>query len=85
MPIQPTVRHASGLRRRRVAPRASFSTVGQCFDIEVSRDASGWVIRIPEIDAVTYADHRAKVSASARECIAAHTGIPVGYIAVIDR
>lgn len=85
MPIQPTLTHASGLRRRRVAPRANFSTVGQCFDIEVSRDASGWVVRVPEIDAVTYARRRAAVSVAARECIAAHTGIPIGYIAVIVR
>ncbi|AQA03362.1 long chain fatty acid-CoA synthetase Faa4p [Mycobacterium sp. MS1601] len=68
-----------------MAPRASFSTVGQCFDIEVSRDASGWAIRVPEIEAVTYARRRAEVSAAARECIAAHTGIPIGYIAVIVR
>jgi hypothetical protein len=86
MPIQPSVTHASGLRKRRVAaPRAHFSTVGQCFDIEVSRDASGWVVRIPEIDTVTYARRRAEVSAAARDCIAAHTGIPIGYIAVIVR
>lgn len=86
MPIQSTVTHASGLRRRRVAaPQANFSTVGQCFDVEVSRDASGWVIRVPEIETVTYARRRAEVSAAARECIAAHTGIPIGYIAVIVR
>lgn len=85
MPIQPAVRHASGLRRRRIVHRASFSTVGQCFDIEVSRDASGWVIRVPEIDAETHAQRRAAVSIAARECIAARTGIPIGYIAVIVR
>ncbi|MGB3481523.1 MAG: long chain fatty acid-CoA synthetase Faa4p [Mycobacterium sp.] len=66
-------------------PRACFTTVGQCFDIEVSRDASGWEIRIPEIDAVTYARRRSSVSVAARECIAGHTGIPIGYIAVIVR
>ena len=87
MPIQPTVTHASGLRRRRTSavPRASFSTVGQCFDIEVSRDASGWAIRIPEINAVAHARRRSEVSAAARECIAVRTGIPIGYIAVIVR
>ncbi|CAN5237789.1 hypothetical protein BH11ACT6_BH11ACT6_32020 [soil metagenome] len=85
MPIQSMVKHASVQRRRRIAPRATFSTVGQCFDIEVSRDISGWVIRIPEIGAVTHALRRAEVSVAARECIATNTGIPIGYIAVIAR
>jgi hypothetical protein len=85
MPIQPMVKHAPVQRRRRVVPRASFSTVGQCFDIEVSRDASGWEIRVPEIAATTHVQRRAEVSIAARECIAANTGIPIGYIAVIVR
>ena len=85
MPIQPAMKHAAGPRRRRIAPRASFTTVGQCFDIEVNRDASGWVIRIPEIDAVAHARRRDAVSAAARECIAVRTGIPIGYIAVIAK
>ncbi len=84
MPLQSTIRHASGVRRRPV-PRAHFSTVGQCFDIEVSRDASGWVVRVPELDAVTYAQRRAEVAVAARECIATRTGIPIGYIAVVVR
>lgn len=85
MPIQPSLRHAPGLRRRRIVQCTSVSTVGQCFDIEVSRDASGWVIRIPEIDAQTHALRRSAVSIAARECIAARTGIPIGYIAVLVR
>ncbi len=85
MPLQSTTRHASGVRRRPIAPRAHFSTVGQCFDIEVSRDASGWVVRVPELDAVTYARRRTEVAVAARECIAARTGIPIGYIAVVVR
>ncbi|CAN5160749.1 hypothetical protein BH09ACT8_BH09ACT8_09300 [soil metagenome] len=85
MPSQSMVKHAPVQRRRRIVPRASFSTVGQCFDIEVSRDVSGWEIRIPEIAAVTHARQRAAVSVAARECIASNTGIPIGYIAVIVR
>jgi len=85
MPLQSTIRHASGLRRRPIAPRAHVSTVGQCFDIEVSRDASGWVVRVPELDAVTYTRRRTEVAVAARECIAARTGIPIGYIAVVVR
>ncbi|WP_307787114.1 long chain fatty acid-CoA synthetase Faa4p [Mycolicibacterium mengxianglii] len=53
--------------------------------MEVNRDASGWVIRIPEIEAVAHARRRDAVSAAARECIAARTGIPIGYIAVIAK
>ncbi|MBJ7336961.1 long chain fatty acid-CoA synthetase Faa4p [Mycolicibacterium sp.] len=60
----------------------SFPTVGQSFDIEVSRDLDGWTIRIPEIDAVTHARRRSAVELVARECIAASTGIPLGYVAI---
>ncbi|MDX1892143.1 long chain fatty acid-CoA synthetase Faa4p [Mycolicibacterium sp. 050158] len=57
-------------------------TVGQCFDIEVSREIDGWTIRVPEIGAVTHARRRATVEIAARECIAAKTGIPIGYVTV---
>jgi hypothetical protein len=70
-------RRHGGIRR---APRITF---GQCFDIEIQREADGWLIRIPEIDGVTYAHRRAAIEVTARECIAAHTGIPIGYIGVV--
>ncbi|MEE6139871.1 long chain fatty acid-CoA synthetase Faa4p [Mycobacterium sp. 050128] len=60
----------------------TFPKVGQCFDIEITRDTDGWLVRIPEIDAVARASRRATVDLVARECIAARTGIPVGYIIV---
>ncbi|PRI16360.1 long chain fatty acid-CoA synthetase Faa4p [Mycobacterium shigaense] len=60
----------------------TFPKVGQCFDIEITRDTDGWLIRVPEIGATTRAGRRASVDVVARECIAAHTGIPVGYIIV---
>ncbi|MGA7055432.1 MAG: long chain fatty acid-CoA synthetase Faa4p [Mycobacterium sp.] len=60
----------------------NFPTVGQSFDIEVSRETDGWLIRIPEIGGVTRAGRRATVELAARECIATRTGIPIGYIAV---
>jgi hypothetical protein len=85
MPHQPTLRRAQSLRsarRQRFAPSASRPTVGQCFDIEVSREVDGWSIRIPEIGATTHARRRETVELSARECIAARTGIPIGYVAV---
>ena len=56
--------------------------IGQYFDIEISRDGDGWMIRIPEIGGVTRTGRRAAVEMAARECIAARTGIPIGYVAV---
>lgn len=85
MPVQPTLLRRQalrGTRRQRVAPRVNCPMVGQCFDIEVSRDADGWSIRVPEVGRVTRATSRATVELAARECIAIWTGIPIGYVAV---
>jgi hypothetical protein len=85
MSIQPTLRRPQSLRSgrtRRVARRVQGPTVGQCFDIEVTRETDGWMIRIPEIGGVTRAGRRAAVELAARECIATRTGIPIGYVAV---
>ncbi len=85
MPIQPSLRHPNALRRsrtRRVSQRVNCPTVGQCFDIEVTRDADGWTIRIPEIDGLVRVGRRAEAELAARRCIAARTGIPIGYVAV---
>jgi hypothetical protein len=85
MPIQPTLRRPQPLRSsrtKRVAQLKGFPTIGQCFDIEVTRDSDGWLIRIPEIGGVARASHRAKVELAARECIATRTGIPIGYVAI---
>ena len=85
MPIQPTLRRPQSLsssRTRRVAPRVTGPTVGQCFDIEVIRDTDGWMVRIPEIGGSARASRRAAVELAARECIAEQTGIPIGYVAV---
>jgi hypothetical protein len=85
MPIQPTLRRARPLRRgrtQRVAHRVNLPTVGQCFDIEVTRETDGWLIRIPEIGEVTRASRRATVEVAARKCIATRTGIPIGYVAI---
>jgi hypothetical protein len=85
MPTQPTLRRAQSLsstRRQRITPRVNCPTVGQSFDIEVSREIDGWTIRIPEIACVTYARRRATVELAARECIATRTGIPIGYVAI---
>jgi hypothetical protein len=81
MPIQPSLRRARPLRSGRTH-RKSFPTIGQCFDIEVTRETNGWLIRIPEIGGFTRATHRATVALAARECIATRTGIPIGYVAV---
>ena len=85
MPIQPTLRRPRSLRSgrsQRVAHRVNCPTVGQCFDIEVTRDTDGWMIRIPEIGGVARASRRAAVESAARECIATRTGIPIGYVAI---
>jgi hypothetical protein len=85
MPTQPTLRRAQPLRTSRnqhVAHRKSFPTVGQCFDIEVTRETNGWLVRIPEIGGVTRASRRSTVEVAAREYIATRTGIPIGYIAI---
>jgi hypothetical protein len=81
MPMQPTLRRAQPVRSSRIR-RKSFPTIGQCFDIEVTRETSGWLIRIPEVGGVTRARHRATVELAAREYIAMRTGIPIGYVAI---
>jgi hypothetical protein len=85
MPTQPALVRPQRLRSARnqrfVSP-VKCPTVGQCFDIEVTRDADGWMIRIPELRRVTRATRRAEVELAARECIATRTGIPIGYVAV---
>lgn len=70
-------------RSQYTARRVTSPTIGQCFDVEVSRDSGGWQIRIPEISAVTRTSRRATVELAARRCIANKTGIPIGYVAVL--
>lgn len=85
MPIQPTLRRPQLVRSgrtQRVAHRVNGPTIGQCFDIEVTRDTDGWMIRIPEVGGVDRASRRAAVEVAARRCIATRTGIPIGYVAV---
>jgi hypothetical protein len=85
MPTQPALRRAQSLRspyRQHLTRQVNRPTVGQSFDIEISRELDGWTIRIPEIDGLTHARRRATVELAARECIAAKTGIPIGYVAI---
>jgi hypothetical protein len=83
MPIQSVLVRPRQVRSaHRFGTRVMCPTVGQCFDIEITRDADGWMIRIPEIGRVTRAGRRAAVEMAARECIALWTGIPIGYVAV---
>lgn len=86
MPTSPSAIRAPlahSFRSQRTAPRVISPTIGQCFDVEVSRDADGWLIRIPEIAGVTRTRRRATVELAARRCIASKTGIPIGYVAVL--
>jgi hypothetical protein len=73
------------VRSGRLIRRVPGLTAGQCFEIEVSPEVTGWAIRIPEISGVAHATRRAAVEIVARKYIAAHTGIPIGYITVIVR
>lgn len=70
--------HRGGGRPRRV-PRPF---AGQCFEIETDHIAGRWIVRVPEIDETTEASSYSAVESAARECISAHTGIPMGYISV---
>lgn len=84
MPIQPSLTRPASLRAmRRRPPVSRVHTVGQCFEINISPDISGWTVRIPEIDAETHARSRATVEVAARNCIAERTGIPIGYISIL--
>ena len=69
-------------RTARSIRRVPGLTAGQCFDVEISPEVSGWVIEIPEIGGVTHANRRVAVEVVARKYIAARTGIPIGYITV---
>jgi hypothetical protein len=85
MPVQPSLRRPNALRRtrtRRISHRVKCPTVGQCFDIEVTRHADGWMVRIPEIGELVRVGSRAAAELAARKCIAARTGIPIGYVTV---
>ena len=64
------------------ARRVIRPVAGQCFEIGIHQDAGSWQIRILEIGATAETDSRAGVELAARECIAAKTGIPIGYISV---
>jgi hypothetical protein len=83
MPLQPLLVRPRQVRSaQRFASRVTCPTVGQSFDIEVTRDADGWMVHIPEIGRTTRASRRAAVAMVARECISMWTGIPIGYVAI---
>ena len=73
-----STRSQRGLRSHRVLRPVA----GQCFEIDLRLENNRWIIGVPEIDEVTEASNRAAVELAARECIAAKTGIPIGYISV---
>lgn len=72
------VRPYRSLRTRRVLRPVA----GQSFELDIRQDGNRWLVEIPELGETTEAPTRAMVELSARECIAAHTGIPIGYISV---
>lgn len=71
------------LGSRGVRPRRVLRPVaGQCFEITISPEGNRWLVRIPEIDQSVEVAARAEAEPAARECVATHTGIPIGYISV---
>ena len=87
MPTQSVTRTVSAqpVRSGRSVRRVPGLTAGQCFEIDVSPEVTGWVIRIPEINGVTTVSRRVAIETVARKYIAARTGIPIGYITVYVR
>lgn len=69
-------------RRHHRPQRLLRPVAGQCFEIEVRQDGGRWVISIPEIGGTTETADRPEAELAARRHIAAHTGIPLGYISV---
>ena len=74
--------HTLHKQRRIRSHRVLGPVAGQFFEINIGHEGGQWIIRIPEIDEQTQASTRANVELAARECIAARTGIPIGYISV---
>ena len=70
---------------QRRAPRVLRPTAGQCFEIEVNHDGRHWQVRVPELAVSAETPQRSAVEFAARERIADHTGIPIGYISVWAR
>jgi hypothetical protein len=68
---------------RRFFPRTrSRSSHNICFDIDVSRYGSLWMIRIPEIDVLAKVSRREEAEMTAREHIAVSIGVPIADVAV---
>lgn len=52
------------------------------FDIQITRDGRWWMIRIPELDGVTQAEHPVEIEERARDYIAVALDLPIDSIAV---
>ncbi|OBJ90908.1 hypothetical protein [Mycobacterium asiaticum] len=57
----------------------------RCYEIEVTRDGSWWMINIPEIDGLTQARNASEIEQVARSYIAVATDRTTDDIAVITR
>lgn len=73
---------STGSRRGLRSHRVLRPMAGQCFEITIRHEGGRWMIGIPEVNEATEARSRGSVELAARECIATHTGIPLGYISV---
>jgi hypothetical protein len=70
------------LDRRFIPRKRSRSSHNVCFDIDVSRYGSLWMIRIPEIDVLAKVSRREEAEMTAREHIAVSIGVPIADVAV---
>ena len=69
-------------RTRSVRHRTLRPMAGQLFEATVSRDATGWMVAVPELKAEVHVARRSQAESAARECIAVRTGIPINFVAV---
>lgn len=69
-------------RTRSTRLRTLRPMAGQLFEATIARDAAGWTVTVPELDAEVHVSRRSEAESAARECIAVRTGIPIGFVAV---
>ena len=76
------VTNRSVTRGRNIRRRNLHPMTGQLFEVRVTGSAGRWAVAVPELDVVVQVERRIEAESAARETIAAHTGIPISYVAV---
>ena len=62
--------------------RAALAKPSRCFDIEITRHGSWWMVQIPDIDGLTKTRRRDDAEMTAREHIAVTIDAPIAEVAV---